>query len=63
MSNASAYITFIDDDDVMKAEYLDKLLYVAEYSNADAVTSFFDIFTAPPLTNPLSSNVIILLID
>lgn len=57
MANTSSYITFIDDDDVMKAGYLDKLVYIAEYSNADAITSFFNVFTAPPLTNPLSSNV------
>ena len=51
------YLTFLDDDDVIKPNYLERLVKVAEFTGYDAISTFFDVFTAPPLTDPRAVTV------
>jgi GT2 family glycosyltransferase len=56
--NDTKYLTFLDDDDVPKPNYFDKLVKTAEYSQSDVVSTFFHVFKADSLANPLSDPVI-----
>ena len=54
---STKYISFLDDDDVCQPHYLSRLVKTAEFTNYDAISTQFHVFTAAPKANPLVDNV------